>query len=312
MKKSTNKVLAKNSSSAKKPSKNNKAVKAQASSTLAKAFKSLKAKVQAMAPQKSAKKPAAKMPTKPAAKAAPAKAPVKAASPAAKSAPLKQPLTAKPSTPKAPHKSTGQKTPPQKIHLKPAAVPAPAAKNLKNVSGKGDKTPKNNSVEGVATKGKTSPESTSKTAGKLNAAAATLIKPSTKPLTKPQKAPKKSAATYVKSDQLCRETTCENMATTKGYCRLDYIKNWKKIKRKEMILKEGKLNQYIEELVNKYPDKYIDVIRQDLTTEVNFNKVIHDLELDESIDDLDYDGDSIDALIGGIRKDGEGFDDDEF
>ena len=112
--------------------------------------------------------------------------------------------------------------------------------------------------------------------------------------------------------KMCRETGCENLSTTKGYCRLDYIKNWKKIKRKEMILKEGKLNQYIEELVNKYPEKYIDVIRQDLSTEVNFNKVIHDLELDESIDDLDYDGDSIDALIGGIKKESEGFGDDEF
>ncbi len=114
------------------------------------------------------------------------------------------------------------------------------------------------------------------------------------------------------SERMCRELACENMATTKGYCRLDYIKNWKKIKRKEMILKEGKLNQYIEELVGKYPDKYIDVIRQDLSTEVNFNKVIHDLELDESIDDLDYDGDSIDALIGGIKKEIEDFGDEEF
>ena len=124
----------------------------------------------------------------------------------------------------------------------------------------------------------------------------------------------KQAGSYADSnfEKMCRESSCENLATTKGYCRLDYIKNWKKIKRKEMILKEGKLNQYIEELVSKYPDKYIDVIRQDLSTEVNFNKVIHDLELDESIDDLDYDGDSIDSLIGSIKKEGEGFDDTDF
>ncbi len=126
------------------------------------------------------------------------------------------------------------------------------------------------------------------------------------------KASGKSGSSEISFEKMCRETACENAATTKGYCRLDYIKNWKKIKRKEMILKEGKLNQYIEELVGKYPDKYIDVIRQDLSTEVNFNKVIHDLELDESIDDLDYDGDSIDALIGGIKKEGEGFDDTDF
>lgn len=117
--------------------------------------------------------------------------------------------------------------------------------------------------------------------------------------------PKEKSAAAIRAaeaagEKLCREAGCENIATTKGYCRLDYIKNWKKIKRKEMILKEGKLNQYIEELVSKYPDKYIDIIRQDLSTEVNFTKIIHDLELDESIDDLDYDGDSIDSLIGSI------------
>lgn len=122
----------------------------------------------------------------------------------------------------------------------------------------------------------------------------------------------KGAKSGAHSERMCRELSCENPATTKGYCRLDYIKNWKKIKRKEMILKEGKLNQYIEELVSKYPDKYIDIIRQDLSTEVNFNKVIHDLELDESIDDLDYDGDSIDALIGGIKKEIDDFGDEEF
>jgi hypothetical protein len=123
---------------------------------------------------------------------------------------------------------------------------------------------------------------------------------------------KASSQGHVHNERMCRESGCENQATTKGYCRLDYIKNWKKIKRKEMILKEGKLNQYIEELVSKYPDKYIEVIRQDLSTEVNFTKVIHDLELDESIDDMEYDGDSIDSLIGSIRKEDDGFDDTEF
>ncbi len=125
-------------------------------------------------------------------------------------------------------------------------------------------------------------------------------------------APMTPAGVSMHSDRGCREAGCENPPTTKGYCRLDYIKNWKKIKRKEMILKEGKLNQYIEELVSKYPEKYIEVIRQDLSTEVNFTKVIHDLELDESIDELEYDGDSIDSLIGSIRKEDEGFDDTDY
>jgi hypothetical protein len=108
------------------------------------------------------------------------------------------------------------------------------------------------------------------------------------------------------SERMCRESGCENVATTQGYCRLDYVKNWKRIKRKEMILREGKLDQYIEELVSKYPEKHMDMLRQDLNSEGSFAKVIRDLELDDAIDDSAYDGDAIDNLIGSIRKDADG------
>ena len=86
-------------------------------------------------------------------------------------------------------------------------------------------------------------------------------------------------------------------------CRLHFIKNWKKIKRKELILKEGKLNQYIEELVVKYPDKYIEAIRQDLASDKDFAKVIYDLDLDEGVDEFDAEGESLDALIDTIKRD---------
>lgn len=104
-------------------------------------------------------------------------------------------------------------------------------------------------------------------------------------------------------ERICREVVCELAATTGDYCRLHYIKNWKRIKRKEMILKEGKLNRYIEELVAKYPDKYIEAIRTDLANDKDFAKVVSDLELDEAVDDFDMDSDSIDSLIDSIRRD---------
>lgn len=86
----------------------------------------------------------------------------------------------------------------------------------------------------------------------------------------------------------CREVACELIATTGRYCRLHYIKNWKKIKRKELILKEKKLDSYIEELVSKYPEKYIDAIRQDLASEKDFAKVISELEIEDfSADEYD-------------------------
>jgi uncharacterized protein YihD (DUF1040 family) len=104
---------------------------------------------------------------------------------------------------------------------------------------------------------------------------------------------------------LCREISCETTSSASGYCRLHYIKNWKKIKRKEVILREKKLNQYIEELVSKYPDKYIEAIRNDLADEKSFSKVIYDLELDEAIDDIDGGEDSDEEIIGSFKRDFE-------
>lgn len=108
------------------------------------------------------------------------------------------------------------------------------------------------------------------------------------------------------SETVCREVACEGLATTASYCRLHYIKNWKKIKRKEIILREGKLNQYIEELVTKYPDKYIEAIRQDLASDKDFSKIIYDLDLDEGIEDFDTEGaEGEDSIIDTIKREYE-------
>jgi hypothetical protein len=123
--------------------------------------------------------------------------------------------------------------------------------------------------------------------------------------TAPAKKTSTRASKAVDQEAVCREPGCEALATSAGNCRLHYIKNWKKIKRKEVILKEGKLNQYIEELVSKYPEKYIEAIRQDLANDKDFAKVIYDLDLDESIDDFEGEGESIDSIVGDIKRDFE-------
>jgi hypothetical protein len=79
-----------------------------------------------------------------------------------------------------------------------------------------------------------------------------------------------------KSDE-CMEKGCDNLRTTQGYCRLHYIKNFKTIKRKKEILKEGKLQDYITELISKYPPKFIEQMLSDLTDDREFYKVLNDL-----------------------------------
>lgn len=108
----------------------------------------------------------------------------------------------------------------------------------------------------------------------------------------------------------CREPGCDNDPIINTYCRLHYIKNWKKIKRKEAIIAAGQLNSYVEELVNKYPDKYLDVIRQDLSSEKDWSKVVTDLELD-SVDDEFATEEEAESAAEGTRRGGDRDFDDE-
>ncbi len=114
---------------------------------------------------------------------------------------------------------------------------------------------------------------------------------------------KKESSIVISTADMCREMSCEAIPTTGGYCRAHYIKNWRKIKRKELILKEGKLNRYIEELVAKYPDKYIETIRTDLSNNAEFSKVVNELDLEEGLDEFDVDGENVDSLIDSIKRD---------
>ncbi len=123
------------------------------------------------------------------------------------------------------------------------------------------------------------------------------------------KGKKAEAGTKIKElKKKCREPACDNDPLLVGFCRMHYIKNWRKIKRKEAILATGQLNNYVEELVSKYPDKYLDVIRQDLSTEKDWTKVVVDLELEGGDDDLLGDEES-EVAAEGVRRDRD-FDDD--
>lgn len=210
----------------------------------------------------------------------------------------------------APKKAAAKKAAPPAKVLKKVAGKAPAAAAKAGTAKASLKVEAKKDVKLPAGKSPKSPAGVkmSQPAGKkvveLKVKAGATAAPVAGPaLTKPAKvakAPKKS--TPKNYEDMCREIACESSSSTAGYCRLHYIKNWKKIKRKELILREKKLNQYIEELVSKYPDKYIEAIKQDLADETAFSKVIYDLELDESVDDIPVDDEADEAIIDNIKR----------
>lgn len=82
--------------------------------------------------------------------------------------------------------------------------------------------------------------------------------------------------------RLCRVRDCDQVSTVEGYCRYHYLLLWKKIQIRKNILLDGKLEKYVEDLMARYPDKFLEVIRKDLKTEKDFLSVIQELEIDES------------------------------
>ena len=64
--------------------------------------------------------------------------------------------------------------------------------------------------------------------------------------------------------KICKEEGCHNAATTRGYCRLHYLRNWKRIKDETRRRGAKKLNRYIEHVMKNHPDRYVEVIKKEI------------------------------------------------
>lgn len=66
--------------------------------------------------------------------------------------------------------------------------------------------------------------------------------------------------------KICKEEGCHNAQSATGYCRLHYLKHWKRLKKKAERAAAEKLNKYVERMVREFPNRYVDEIKKDLRT----------------------------------------------
>lgn len=112
----------------------------------------------------------------------------------------------------------------------------------------------------------------------------------------------------------CKVRECDELSVVDGYCRLHYLKFWKRIQLRKKILTDGKLEKYIDELTQRYPDKYIEMLREDLKSEKSFLSAINELEIEEANEEADNMDDDQQGLIDevrGIQPAGTATDDDD-
>jgi len=94
----------------------------------------------------------------------------------------------------------------------------------------------------------------------------------------------------------CKVKECDQVSVVDGYCRYHYLLLWKKIQIRRRILIDGKLEKYIEDLTIRYPDKFLEVLRKDLLNEKNFLSTIAELEIDESLNESEFDDDDTQGI----------------
>ena len=75
--------------------------------------------------------------------------------------------------------------------------------------------------------------------------------------------------------KICKEKECHNSQTTDGFCRLHYLRNWKKIQTEKKKKAAKNLNRYVESVLKRNPDRYVDEIKKDIRSK-DFNKRIGD------------------------------------
>jgi hypothetical protein len=117
---------------------------------------------------------------------------------------------------------------------------------------------------------------------------AALKKPST--ATKKVTAAKKVVAKASdKKEKTCSAPSCKKEASSQGYCRLHYISNWKHIRFNEKVKAERRLNAYVDRIAKKYPQDFLEKIKETLEDEKKFKEMVSelDIELDMSPKETD-------------------------
>ncbi|MBI2982179.1 MAG: hypothetical protein HYY44_07820 [Deltaproteobacteria bacterium] len=105
--------------------------------------------------------------------------------------------------------------------------------------------------------------------------------------------------------KICTETGCRNVQTTRGYCRLHYLKNWKNLKQEAEKKASERLNRYVEGIVKKYPDRYMEMIRKDLRGKKEFEPFLDDPteeDVEGILEDIGaIDDESLEKMISQLR-----------
>ena len=101
--------------------------------------------------------------------------------------------------------------------------------------------------------------------------------------------------------KICKEEDCNDQATTKGFCRFHYLKNWTETRQRRKKAVQ-KLNRYVEKVIRSHPDDYLSEISKDLHRwdEGDVEELRSKLSM---LDDSQTSDENVEDLINNLRLD---------
>lgn len=90
-----------------------------------------------------------------------------------------------------------------------------------------------------------------------------------------------------------------------GFCRMHYLKNWKLIKDKQKKKAIQNLNKYIDHIMKKNPDGYVEAIREDLRNYDQFSRKVDNYFYDDEFSDVmeDLGKEDVQRIINTLKVD---------
>ena len=113
----------------------------------------------------------------------------------------------------------------------------------------------------------------------------------------------KSSARKIK---LCKDQGCNNQSTTLGFCRLCYLKNWKKIRTDKKKKAAKNLNKYIDSIIKTNKENSVKTLKKNLTSEVSFERSLDDMINHDSVREVMNDlgcREDLDIMIDSLKID---------
>lgn len=77
--------------------------------------------------------------------------------------------------------------------------------------------------------------------------------------------------------KLCKEEDCSNQQTTAGFCRLHYLKNWKKIRTEKKKKVSKGIERYVQSVLRKDPDRASVQIRKGLREDKGLTRAVDEM-----------------------------------